>query len=244
MVKLLMTEFRKNKRSKSIYLSIAIILAYLVLVAIYTVEATGLFDDFIYLYKFALGYMIYLILPMILLTYVTATFSDEYKNDTFKYIWTIPVSRGEMFLSKVLYVLCMAVIFMTVVFGVIISVAFFSRFRTSIDLHLTMRFFTLCMTGAVLVTLAILPISIISIITKGNNVVANLIGSVYVLASFFLMNILQGISPLSSVSHILWYNNFEGVLNNQNVIVMFTDLLLFFGVYVCCALKTLGNQDL
>lgn len=244
LVKLLLSEFKKNKRSKTICLSGSLVVVYLALTIFYTVNAVGLFDNFIYLYKFSLSYMNYLILPMILLSFATTSFSNEYNSDTIKYLWTVPISRAKLFLAKSLYVLCIAFIFMGIVFVVITSAGYVSRFRSSMDLNLVMRFFVLCTISSLLVTMAILPISIIAILTKGNSITTNLIGSIYVIASFFLMKVLQGISPLSSIPHIMWYKNFEGVQNNENIVFMSTNVALVFGFYLVGSLKLLKKQDL
>lgn len=244
LVRLLLSEFKKNKRSKAIYLSGALVIVYLALTIFYTVNAVGLFDNFIYLYKFSLSYMNYLILPMILLVFATTTFSNEYKSDTIKYLWTVPISRARLFLAKLLYVLCIAFIFMGIVFVVITLAGHASRFQSSMNLHLVMRFFILCTISSLLVSLAVLPISVITISTKGNSVTTNLIGSIYVIASFFLMKFLQGISPLSSVPHIIWYKNFEGVQNNENIGFMLVNVVLVFGLYLIGSLKILKRQDL
>ena len=108
LARLLLSEFKKNKRSKAIYLSGALVVVYLALTIFYTVSAVGLFDNFMYLYKFSLSYMNYLILPMILLSFATTAFSNEYKSDTIKYLWTVPISRIKLFFAKALYVLCIA----------------------------------------------------------------------------------------------------------------------------------------
>ncbi|MEL3907783.1 MAG: ABC transporter permease [Treponemataceae bacterium] len=244
LVKLLLSEFKKNKRSKAIYLSGALVTVYLALTIFYTVSAVGLFDNFIYLYKFSLSYMNYLILPMILLSFATTAFSNEYKSDTIKYLWTVPISRAKLFLVKSLYVLCIAFIFMGIVFVVITSAGYVSRFQSSMNLHLIARFFVLCVISSLLVTLAVLPISVITILTKGNSVITNLLGSIYIIVSFFLMKVLQGISPLSSAPHIIWYKNFEGVQNNENIAFMLTNVVLVFGLYLIWSLRILKRQDL
>ena len=79
MVSLLLSEFKKNKRSKAVYLSGLLVILYLALTVYYTVNTVGLFDNFTYLYKFSLSYMNYLILPMILLSFTTTAFSNEYR---------------------------------------------------------------------------------------------------------------------------------------------------------------------
>ena len=100
MVNVLVSEIRKNKRSKALAISALLIVVYEAITVFYTVRAVGLFDNFMYLYKFALSYMDFLILPMILLSFITAIFSTDYKSDTIKYLWTIPVSKKTVFLCE------------------------------------------------------------------------------------------------------------------------------------------------
>ena len=101
MVNVLVSEIRKNKRSKALAISALLIVVYEVITVFYTVRAVGLFDNFMYLYKFALSYMDFLILPMILLSFITAIFSTDYKSDTIKYLWTIPVSKKRFFFAQI-----------------------------------------------------------------------------------------------------------------------------------------------
>lgn len=179
LLRLLSSEFKKNKRSKTAFLSCILVVLYLSFTIFYTIEAVGMFDNFIYLYKFALGYMNYLILPMILLSFITTTFSNEYRNGTLKNLWTIPVSRKKLFWAKSTYILCIAFAFMGLVFIIITVAGYLGRFQTGMSLYLVLRFFVLCMVSSILVTLAVLPVSIISILTRGNSVATNLTGTIY-----------------------------------------------------------------
>lgn len=239
-----MTELQKGKRSKSLYISIILIIAYLSVVIFYTVSAVGLFDNFMYLYKFSLSYMDYLILPMVLLSFLTSSFSCEYKSDTIKHIWTIPISRRKYFLSKLLYIFLVALALMGIVFVTVCLASYFSRFRESMTFDLIIRFLELCVSSSLFVTMSIIPISIITIVTKGNGAITNLAGSIYIVISFFLMKYLQGFSPLASAPHIIWYKNFEGVQNNSNIVFLLSDVILVFFVYVVVSLKVLEEQDI
>ena len=112
---------------------------------------------------------------------------------------------------------------MLTVFIVITLAGHFSRFQSSISPGL---------------------VSIITIFTKGSSVATNLIGSIYIISSFFLMKILQGVSPLASAPHIIWYRNFEGVQNNENVYFMIANVVLVFVLYLMITLNILKRQDL
>ena len=57
LVNVLVSEIRKNKRSKALAISALLIVIYEAITVFYTVRAVGLFDNFMYLYKFALSYM-------------------------------------------------------------------------------------------------------------------------------------------------------------------------------------------
>lgn len=206
--------------------------------------AVGLFDDFTYLYKFSLSYMNYLILPMILLSFLTTVFSIEYKNDTIKYIWTVPISRNRYFISKLVYIFLIAILCMLFVFTTICFAGYFSRFRDGMTIGLVVRFFWLCMSSSIIVAMSVAPISIVTILSKGNGALTNLIGSIYIILSFFLMNYLQGISPLASAPHIIWYKNFEGVQNNPHIVHLLINVVLVFSVYVAASMKLLKKQDL
>ena len=244
MGKVLMSEIRKNKRSKALAISAALIVGYEAVIVFYTVSAVGLFDNFMYLYKFSLSYMNFLILPMILLSFITAVFSNDYKSDTIKYLWMIPVSKKRFFFSKALYVLLLACLFMGTVFVITCAAGYFSRFRSGMTAALIVRFLLLCALSALLVTLAMLPVSLITIFTKGNALITNLAGSIYVIASFLSMKYLQGISPLSSVPHIIWYKNFEGVQNNPRIGLLLINVIAVFILSVIASLIVLEKQEL
>ena len=93
LVILLLSEFKKNKRSKAVYLSGLLVILYLALTVYYTVNTVGLFDNFTYLYKFSLSYMNYLILPMILLSFTTTAFSNQEENYFLQNVCTFYVFR-------------------------------------------------------------------------------------------------------------------------------------------------------
>lgn len=183
--KLVLSEFQKQKRLKVVYISLVLVTAYLTMILIYTNEATGLFDSFVYLYKFSLSYMNYLILPMILLSFLTTSFSNDYNNDTIKNIWTIPISRTKYFLSKLIYLFLISLAIMIFVFLTVCITGFFTRFHDSMTSELVSRFFLLCIRSSIFIFLSVIPVSIITIVTKGNAATTNLIGSLYIVVTFF-----------------------------------------------------------
>ena len=89
-----------------------------------------------------------------------------------------------------------------------------------------------------------LSVSLITIFTKGNAVITNLAGSIYVIASFLSMKYLHGISPLSSVPHIIWYKNFEGVQNNPRIGLLLINVIAVFILSVIASLIVLEKQEL
>ena len=109
--------------------------------------------------------------------------------------------------------------------------------------HHVLRFFLLCVLSSVFVTLAMLPVSLITVFTKGNTVITNLAGSIYVIASFLSMRCLQGISPLASVPHIIWYKNFEGVQNNPHIGLLLINVIAVFILYLIASLIILEKQE-
>ena len=187
--------------------------------------------------------MDFLILPMILLSFITAIFSTDYKSDTIKYLWTIPVSKKRFFFAKAVYVLLLACMFMIAVFVITCVAGYCSRFRSGMTAALVLRFFLLCVLSSVFVTLAMLPVSLITVFTKGNTVITNLAGSIYVIASFLSMRYLQGISPLASVPHIIWYKNFEGVQNNPHIGLLLINVIAVFILYLIASLIILEKQE-
>ncbi|MDU1829061.1 MAG: ABC transporter permease [Anaerococcus sp.] len=243
MSKLVLSEFQKQKRSKVVYISLVLVIAYLTMILIYTNEATGLFDSFVYLYKFSLSYMNYLILPMILLSFLTTSFSNDYNNDTIKYIWTIPISRTKYFISKLVYLFMISLAIMIFVFLTVCITGFLTRFHDSMTSELVSRFFLLCIRSSIFIFLSVIPVSIITIVTKGNAATTNLIGSLYIVVTFFLMKKLQGISPLASSHNVIWYNTFEGVESSPHIGYFIANIVIVFAIYVYISIKILKKQD-
>ena len=57
------------------------------------------------------------------------------------------------------------------------------------------------------------------------------------------MRYLQGISPLASVPHIIWYKNFEGVQNNPHIGLLLINVIAVFILYLIASLIILEKQE-
>lgn len=244
MDKLLICEFKKQKRNRFIFVSIGLITLYLVFMSYYVNDARGLYSDFTSFYKQCLGYLCFLILPLIIAILCVNVFADEYKSDALKYLWTVPVSKGKLVFAKVLYIELMSLILMLFVCLFVIVSANITRFSQSIDIHSILRVFYLCAANGLIIPLAVFPISIFVVLCKGNTVIPTILSVVYVFLSFLFTSPGAGIIPLSSTTHIIWFNNYEGVMTNNNIEMNVANLSIIFILGIVFTSSLLKKQNL
>src|SRR5690606_16906978 len=86
---------------------------------IYEVSKSGIADSIPNPWKILLGRYVfqffYLLYPILIAIFVYACCDVEYKNNNYKILFTIPVSRSEIFFSKALFIV------LVILFSVILS---------------------------------------------------------------------------------------------------------------------------
>ena len=105
------TEIQKWKRNKIVWC----ILALTLLLGVFAIEracsiarSSPYMDSFSDLYTLAFKNLSSLFLPIVLGMFATTLFFDEHKNDTLKELLIIPISKAQLYFSKVAVVILMS----------------------------------------------------------------------------------------------------------------------------------------
>lgn len=113
------TELRKWKRNKIVWG----ILALTILLAVFAINracsisrSSPYMDSFGDLYTLAFKNLTSLFLPIVLGMFATTLFFDEQKNDTLKELLIIPISKAQLYFTKVAVVILMSVVLCMVTF--------------------------------------------------------------------------------------------------------------------------------
>lgn len=92
-------------------------------------------DQFSDLYTLAFKNLTSLFLPIALGMFATTLFFDEQKNDTLKELWIIPISKSQLYFSKVAVIILMSLILCMFTFAICVGGGFiagdFPDFNTS-----------------------------------------------------------------------------------------------------------------
>lgn len=92
-------------------------------------------DQFSDLYTLAFKNLTSLFLPIALGMFATTLFFDEQKNDTLKELWIIPISKSQLYFSKVAVIILMSLILCVFTFAICVGGGFiagdFPDFNTS-----------------------------------------------------------------------------------------------------------------
>lgn len=109
----------KNKEIFGVLLVPALVILAATLYIVYDVINSGVAESSINPWKFILGKYVftffYLLYPILVSLFVHACCDVEYRNNNYKILFTIPVSKSKIFLSKALFIL------ITVLFSMLLS---------------------------------------------------------------------------------------------------------------------------
>lgn len=106
------TEIQKWKRNKIVWCILALTLllgAFAIERACSISRSSPFMDSFGDLYTLAFKNMSSLFLPIVLGMFATTLFFDEHKNDTMKELLIIPITKAQLYFSKVAVVILMSV---------------------------------------------------------------------------------------------------------------------------------------
>ena len=202
-------------------------------------------DSFGDLYTLAFKNLSSLFLPIVLGMFATTLFFDEHKNDTMKELLIIPITKAQLYFSKVAVVILMSVglcliTFLLCVVGGLIAGGF-------PDLNAQ----TL-MDAGLLIPIAMLPIVFLSTLSKGYilPIGATLL---YLIPVVIAPAYLTGIHPLASVMGIYPHISeaaaamveslMQGVLFNTSPLVCVGSLLLIGATFAAASVVALKKQS-
>ena len=251
------TEIQKWKRNKIVWC----ILALTLLLGVFAIEracsisrSSPFMDSFGDLYTLAFKNLSSLFLPIVLGMFATTLFFDEHKNDTMKELLIIPITKAQLYFSKVAVVILMSVglcliTFLLCVVGGLIAGGFprSERPKTLMDAGL------LYLAGGILIPIAMLPIVFLSALSKGYilPIGATLL---YLIPVVIAPAYLTGIHPLASVMGIYPHISeaaaamveslMQGVLFNTSPLVCVGSLLLIGATFAAASVVALKKAIL
>ena len=191
-------------------------------------------DSFGDLYTLAFKNLSSLFLPIVLGMFATTLFFDEHKNDTMKELLIIPITKAQLYFSKVAVVILIAGGFPDL------------NAQTLMDAGL------LYLAGGILIPIAMLPIVFLSALSKGYilPIGATLL---YLIPVVIAPAYLTGIHPLASVMGIYPHISeaaaamveslMQGVLFNTSPLVCVGSLLLIGATFAAASVVALKKQS-
>lgn len=201
---LIIAEFKKWKRNKMLWglFTLAFLMGLYAIERAYSISrSSSIMDSFGDLYTLAFKNLTGLFLPISLGLIATTLFFEEHKNNTWKEILTIPLSKTQIYISKVIVIIILSVslCLFTFVFCVI-GGAITGNFP-DFNSHTILQAVTLFLTGGILIPVAMLPIVFLSIVSKSYvlPIGATLL---YLFPAVLAPNYLMGVHPLISAMGI------------------------------------------
>lgn len=201
MCTIIQTELLKLKRKKMM-LGILILTT---LLAIHAMEracsisrSSSYMDSFGDLYTLAFKNLEIIYLPIVLGMFATSLFFDERKNDTLKELLIIPVSKGQLYISKVItvFLLSLGMCFYTYAFTVLGG--YMAGDFSDLNKYTIWQGFILFTEGGILVPLAILPIVFLAVLGQKGYLLPIGATLLYLFPVIILPVPLMGIHPLAS----------------------------------------------
>ena len=158
-------------------------------------------DSFGDLYTLAFKNLSSLFLPIVLGMFATTLFFDEHKNDTMKELLIIPITKAQLYFSKVAVVILMSVGLCLITFLLCVVGGLIAGGFPDLNAQTLMDAGLLYLAGGILIPIAMLPIVFLSALSKGYilPIGATLL---YLIPVVIAPAYLTGIHPLASVMGI------------------------------------------
>lgn len=201
---MIVTELQKWKRNKIVWgvLDLTVLLALFAIERACSISRSSPYmNSFGDLYTLAFKNLTSLFLPIVLGMFATTLFYDEQKNDTLKELLIIPISKAQLYFSKIVVVILMSVGLCVVTFLLCMVGGFIAGEFPDLNVNTLLQAALLYLTGGMLIPIAILPIVFLATLSKGYvlPIGATLLYLVpVVIAPAYLM----GLHPLASVMGI------------------------------------------
>lgn len=204
---IIFTEMLKWKRSKTVWG----IFALTALLGVFAVERachisrdSPLMDSFGDLYTLAFKSLTSFFLPIALGMFATALFFDEQKNDTLKELLIVPISKAQIYFSKIAVVELLSLWLCLFMFGFCIAGGLIAGGFTDMNAETVLQAGLLFLTGGALIPVAMLPVIFLATLLKGY--VLPIGAALLYLVPVVLVPLkLMGLHPLASVMGIYPY---------------------------------------
>ena len=164
------TEIQKWKRNKIVWCILALTLllgAFAIERACSISRSSPFMDSFGDLYTLAFKNMSSLFLPIVLGMFATTLFFDEHKNDTMKELLIIPITKAQLYFSKVAVVILMSVGLCLITFLLCVVGGLIAGGFPDLNAQTLMDAGLLYLAGGILIPIAMLPIVFLSTLSKG-----------------------------------------------------------------------------
>lgn len=145
-----------------------------------------------------------LFLPIVLSMFATTLFFDEQKNDTLKGLLIIPISKTQLYFSKIAVVIFMSLALCLLTFAICILGGFLAGGFTDLNTETILQAGLLFLAGGVLVPLAMLPVIFLATLAKGY-VLPIGAALLYLVPVVLIPSGIMGLHPLASVMGIYPY---------------------------------------
>lgn len=220
------TEIQKWKRNKIVWC----ILALTLLLGVFAIEracsisrSSPFMDSFGDLYTLAFKNLSSLFLPIVLGMFATTLFFDEHKNDTMKELLIIPITKAQLYFSKVAVVILMSVGLCLITFLLCVVGGLIAGGFPDLNAQTLMDAGLLYLAGGILIPVVIAP--------------AYLTG-IHPLAS------VMGIYPhISEAAAAMVESLMQGVLFNTSPLVCVGSLLLIGATFAAASVVALKKQS-
>lgn len=164
------TEIQKWKRNKIVWCILALTLllgAFAIERACSISRSSPFMDSFGDLYTLAFKNLSSLFLPIVLGMFATTLFFDEHKNDTMKELLIIPITKAQLYFSKVAVVILMSVGLCLITFLLCVVGGLIAGGFPDLNAQTLMDAGLLYLAGGILIPIAMLPIVFLSTLSKG-----------------------------------------------------------------------------
>ena len=203
-------------------------------------------DSFGDLYTLAFKNLSSLFLPIVLGMFATTLFFDEHKNDTMKELLIIPITKAQLYFSKVAVVILMSVGLCLITFLLCVVGGLIAGGFPDLNAQTLMDAGLLYLAGGILIPIAMLPIVFLSTLSKGYILL-------YLIPVVIAPAYLTGIHPLASVMGIYPHISeaaaamveslMQGVLFNTSPLVCVGSLLLIGATFAAASVVALKKQS-
>ena len=215
-------------------------------------RSSSLMNSFSDLYTLAFKNLTSLFLPIVLSMFATTLFFDEQKNDTLKGLLIIPISKTQLYFSKIAVVIFMSLALCLLTFAICILGGFLAGGFTDLNTETILQAGLLFLAGGVLVPLAMLPVIFLATLAKGY-VLPIGAALLYLVPVVLIPSGIMGLHPLASVMGIYpifhltqqkWLRNGRRNRNNYISEYLFNFLFCNWKYFSHCFRTCIAETDL